>query len=63
MLSLYIMKYCFNLKNQLIYGFVTFLFAFVIIYLIDKEINWITPIVIGITEFIIAGFFTNKKCK
>ena len=57
------MKYCFNLKIQAKYGIVTFLLALAIIYLFTKKIDWISPIIIGVFEFAIAGYYTNSKCK
>jgi hypothetical protein len=56
------MKYCFNLKFQLIYGIVAFLLVFGILYLFTKQINFITPIIVGVVEFVVAGYYTKSKC-
>jgi len=55
------MKYRFNLKIQLIYAVATFAISFLILYLFTKEINWITPSIIGVFEFILAGFLYTQK--
>jgi 1,4-dihydroxy-2-naphthoate octaprenyltransferase len=57
------MKYKFNLKIQLIYAVVTFAVSFLILYLFTKEFDWITPSIIGVFEFIIAGFYTQMHKK
>lgn len=57
------MKYCFNLKFQLKYGILTFLLALAIIYIFTKKIDWITPLIVGVFEFAISGYFTKLKCK
>jgi hypothetical protein len=59
------MRYRFNFMFQLIYGIVTFISCFAVLYLITKEVNWISPSILGITNFIISGFFNfkNEKCK
>jgi hypothetical protein len=57
------MKYEFNLKIQLIYAVISFAISFLVLYLFTKEINWITPIIIGVFEFILAGFYTQMHKK
>jgi hypothetical protein len=57
------MKYKFSFFFQLIYGIVAFAVAMVIIYLFDKQWDWIACGIIGIGEFIVAGFYTRyNKC-
>ncbi|MFZ1971149.1 MAG: hypothetical protein WAU65_03155 [Candidatus Nanoarchaeia archaeon] len=58
------MEYKFNFFFQLIYGIMAFAVAMVIIYLFDKRLDWIACGIIGISEFVIAGFYTKcGKCK
>ncbi|VVB83072.1 Uncharacterised protein [uncultured archaeon] len=44
------------------YGIVTFLISFAIIYLISKKIDLISPTIIGLVNFAVSGY-TYKKCK
>lgn len=53
------MKYRFNLIFQLFYGIIGFGIAMLIIYLFTKQINWIASGIIGISEFILSGFYTQ----
>jgi hypothetical protein len=55
------LKYHFNFLFQLIYGIVGFVAALLVIYLITRELNWITSGIIGVSEFLIAGFYTQLK--
>ncbi|MFA5993202.1 MAG: hypothetical protein WC796_05845 [Candidatus Pacearchaeota archaeon] len=55
------MKYCFNLKVQAMYGIVTFLAAFGIIYLVSKELDWTSSLIIGVLNFAISGFYERAK--
>ncbi len=55
------LKYHFNFLFQLIYGVIGFGTALLVIYLITKEVNWISSGIIGVSEFIIAGFYTRLK--
>jgi 1,4-dihydroxy-2-naphthoate octaprenyltransferase len=57
------MKYKSNFKFQIIYGLIGFLTALGIIYLVVKQIDWITSLAVGITNFLVAGFYTAGKCK
>jgi hypothetical protein len=57
------MKYKFNLKIQSIYGLIGFVSSLIILYLFTKQIDWITSLIIGIANFITAGFYTTSKCK
>jgi len=53
------MKYKFNFVFQFFYGIFGFLLALVIIYLFTKEWDWIASVIIGVSEFIISGFYTR----
>jgi hypothetical protein len=57
------MKYNFNFKLQATYGIVTFLVCLAVLYMITKKIDWITPTIVGITNFAVAGYYSYKKCK
>lgn len=57
------MKYKFDLKIQSVYGLVGFISSGVILYLFTKQVDWVTPLLVGIANFIIAGFYTSIKCK
>ena len=57
------MKYCFNLKLQVMYGIVTFLVALSILYIFTKKLDFLTSVTIGLVEFIASGYFTINKCK
>jgi len=57
------MKYHSDFKMQSIYGIVTFLVSLSIIYMVTKQIDWITPTIIGIVNFIVSGYYKYEKCK
>jgi hypothetical protein len=57
------MKYKFNFAIQLIYGIIAFAVSFLILYLLTREMDWITPSIIGVFEFIISGFYTQMHKK
>ena len=57
------MKYQFNLKLQLIYGVIGFILSLIIIYLFLGNFDWLTSGIIGLFEFIIAGFYTQMSKK
>lgn len=58
------MKYKFSFFFQLSYGVVSFAMALLIVYLFTKQLNWIAAGIIGVSEFIISGFYTRfKKCE
>jgi len=57
------LKYHFNFLFQLVYGVVGFGAALLVIYLINKDLSWISAGIIGVSEFVISGFYTKlKKC-
>jgi hypothetical protein len=57
------MKYNFDFKMQAIYGIVTFLTSFAVVYMITKKIDWISPTIIGLINFIVSGYYKYEKCK
>lgn len=55
------LKYHFSFLFQFIYGIIGFGAALLVLYLMTKELNWISSGIIGISEFVIAGFYTRLK--
>ena len=53
------MKYKFDLRVQCIYGLSGLIFSFILIYLFTKQIDYITPLVVGAFNFGLAGFYTT----
>ncbi|HTZ41833.1 MAG TPA: hypothetical protein VMC07_01335 [Candidatus Omnitrophota bacterium] len=57
------MMYKFDFKFQAMFAIFGFLSALLIIYLVTRKIDWITPISIAIIDFAAAGFYASYKCK
>jgi hypothetical protein len=57
------MKYHFNLKMQAISGILAFGVTLLVLYLILNRVDWITASITGAVNFIISGYYANKKCK
>ena len=57
------MKYCFDLKTQLIYGVLGFILAVVIIYFLLGRVDWINAVIVGVANFFIAGFYKDLSKK
>jgi hypothetical protein len=57
------MKYQFNFKLQAMYGIITFIAAFVVIYLFSQNTDWISPSIIGLFNFAVSGYYIkNQRC-
>jgi hypothetical protein len=56
------LKYKFNLKAQILSGIISFFLVAIITYL-SGDVNWPVAIVLGIVQFIMAGFYDYNKCK
>lgn len=52
--------YKFNLKLQLVYGIVGLLTSLLVLFLILGKIEWITALFIGLTSFLVSGFYTDQ---
>ncbi len=57
------MKYKFNLKIQIVFGIISFLSALGILYLFTGKLDFLTSTIIGIMNFVVAGFYNFVKCK
>ena len=55
--------YKFNPKLQAVYGVAGFLSALLVLYLILHSLEWLTALVVGIGNFLVAGFYTDYYCK
>ena len=55
------MKYKSNLKFQLMFAIIGFFVSLMIFYVFTKQIDWITAGIIGIVNFIAAGFYNLRK--
>ncbi len=53
------LHYRFDLKIQAAYGIFGFLISLAVLYLVLGQLSVLTALVIGIANFLIAGFYTE----
>ena len=55
------MKYKFNFLFQLVFGAFGFGISLLVLYLFTREINWLSSVIAGISQFALSGFYTGGK--
>jgi len=54
-----LLRYRFDLAVQAVYGIFGFLVSLAIMYLVLGEISMVSAVIIGIGNFLVAGFYTE----